>query len=110
MAITSIVQINDQPQQFRGVFNGVIEMEAVWDPASVGSNGQVEESVAVPGAELGDIVLISADLDLQELLLNGYVKAANVVDVVLHNTTAGAVDLGAMNFHLVLLQLNHRHA
>ena len=109
MAITSVVQRTNSRRQFQDVFNNVIELEAVWDPASVGSNGELHEEVAVTGARLGDIALISFDLDVADLDIVAHVTASDVVTVGLHNPGAGAVDLGSGNIHIVVLQLSHLH-
>jgi hypothetical protein len=66
-----------------------------WDPGSVAKNDVVEKEVTVTGAALGDFVIASFSLDLAGLDISAYVGAANRVDVILHNGTAGAVDLGS---------------
>jgi len=107
MTITAVQQVRDLPLQFRGVFTQVIEYEATWDPASVNSNSAQHETVAVIGAQMGDFVMASIDVDIQGLDLVAHVTSADVVTVGLHNPAAGAVDLGSCNLHIILLRPQH---
>jgi len=66
-----------------------------WDPGSVAKNDVVEKEVTVTGAALGDFVIASFSLDLAGLDISAYVGAADRVDVILHNGTSGAIDLGS---------------
>ena len=107
MAITAVQKVQSNPAQFRGVIDHVIEYEATWDPDSVGSNGEFHEDVTVPGCKMGDFVLVSLDVDQQNMDLHGYVKSAGTVRVGLNNPTAGAVNLGAANLHIICLRPKH---
>lgn len=69
---------------------------AAYDPASIADHAMEAKAITVTGAQLGDIVQISSDIDLQDLQLTASVTATNVVTAVLSNSTGGAVDLGAM--------------
>src|SRR5574340_1155065 len=66
---------------------------ATWDPGSIAVGEKTSTTVTVSGATLGDFVLASFSLDLQELILTAYVSADNTVEVVVANLTAAAVDL-----------------
>lgn len=66
-----------------------------WDPASVANGGEVNTTVAVTGAVVGNYVQASFSNDLQALTLTGYVSAADTVTVVLANNTGGAIDLAS---------------
>ena len=109
MTISSIDKERDEPLQFRGLFRNVVELEAAYDPASVGSNATVTDDVAVQGVHLGDMVLLSIDIDIQDLVLTANVTATDVVTIVLANTTAGAVNLGPSNVHIICLRPYHSH-
>jgi len=110
MTISSVVQLSPQmPRQFQDLVRDCIEYEALWNPASCPSNGEVHEEMTIPGAALGDMVLVSIDVDVQDLDVVAHVTAANTVTVGLHNPSAGAVDLAECNVHVVVLQLRHRH-
>jgi len=107
MSITSVQKLNNQRKQFRGIFNNVIEYEAVWDPASVLPNGDVHESISIPGAQMGSFVMVSSDIDLQHMIIHGYVESAGSVSVGLHNDEASAIDLPAHNIHIIILRPTH---
>jgi len=111
MAITGITALSPvMPRQFQDLVRNVIEYEAVWDPDSVGSNGEQHEDVAIPGARLGDHVWVTIDIDVQNLDVVGHVTASDVVTLGLHNPSAGAVNLGSCNVHVVVLQFRHKHS
>ena len=107
MAITSIQKTRHEAVQFRGVFRDVEEYEAVYDPDSVGSNSTVTDTIAAPGAEMGDMVLVSVDTDLQGLILIGNVSSADVVTLTLANTSAGAINIGSCNVHIICMSPYH---
>ena len=109
MTIISVEAKSNQRRQFVDVFHNVIEYEAVWDPDSVGSNGETHEDIDVLGAQLGDMVLVSLDIDIQDLHLVAHVTADDVVTVGLLNHTAGAVNLGSINVHILLFRPTHSH-
>lgn len=68
---------------------------AVYDPANLVDGAGVTTTVAVTGAALGDLAIVSFSLDLQGILLTAYVSAANVVSCRFQNETGGALDLGS---------------
>ena len=109
MAFSNVVQTRAGRMQFQGLFECVSEMEAIWDPDSVNSNVTFSEAVDVTGAGLGDMVLVSLEADLQKVILSGYVSAVNEVTVMVHNSSAGAVNLGASVVHIVVLRPQHHH-
>lgn len=77
----------------------VINASAVVDIASlVDGAGATSASIPVAGAALGDFVLISCSLDLQGLLINAYVDAANSVKFRIQNETTGTIDLASATF------------
>lgn len=109
MTILSTEKLRSGRFQFQLLFPSVIEYEAVWDPASVLSNGETHENITVPGAELGDIVLVSVDVDVADVDIVAHVTASDTVTVGVHNPTSGAVDLGQLNLHIFVLQPEHSH-
>ena len=109
MTVSSIVQLRSDRRQFVDVFTTVTEYEFVWDPASVGSNGEVHETVAIAGARLGDMCFLSVDTDWLLLDLNAYVSATDVVTIGIHNPTGGAINLASCNAHLIVMRPTHRH-
>lgn len=72
-----------------------IEGTATYDPGNLVDGAGVTTTVTVTGAVLGDYVLVSFSLDLQGILLTGYVSAADTVSVRFQNETGGAIDLAS---------------
>jgi hypothetical protein len=69
---------------------------ATYDPANLADGAGVTTTVTVTGAALGDYVEgLSFSLDLQGILLTGYVSAANTVGVRFQNETGGAINLAS---------------
>ena len=83
---------------------GQVKVTATWDPASVAAGSKISTTVTVSGASLGDFVLASFSLDLQELTLTCYVSASNTVEVVLANLTGSAVDLASGTLAVLVLK------
>jgi hypothetical protein len=83
---------------------------ATWDPAScpsyVAASGASHISVdtTVAGAALGDIVLVSSNLDLVDIQLSGSVTVKNVVTAVIANHTGSAVNLDSHTLKIVVLK------
>lgn len=72
----------------------IIQASETWNPASIADgDSETFQMTGVTGAALGDFVLASFSLDLQDLSLTAYVQAAGVVEAVLQNNTGGAVNL-----------------
>ena len=83
---------------------GQVKATATWNPASVAAGSKISTTVTVSGASLGDFVLASFSLDLQELTLTCYVSASNTVEVVLANLTGSAVDLASGTLAVIVLK------
>lgn len=83
---------------------GQLATTATWNPGEVAVGGKVSTTVTVSGAALGDFVLASFSLDLQELTLTASVSATNTVEVVLANNTGSAVDLASGTLKVLVLQ------
>lgn len=66
-----------------------------WNPASIADGAIEAKSVTVTGAEVGDFCLSSLSVDVQDLVLDAQVTAANTVTAILVNNTGGAVNLNA---------------
>lgn len=83
---------------------GQTGVEATWNPGEVAAGGKVSTTITVPGAALGDFVLRSFSLDVQELSFTADVIAANTVEVVLANLTGSAVDLASGTLRVAVLR------
>lgn len=95
--------------QFQDVFEvvGVGSFTVNFGNAATGSGTfATSGALSVPGAALGDLVLVAPTLDVTDAALDGQVTSAGVVEVTLLNNTAGAVDLASMELRVVVLRLN----
>lgn len=92
--------------QFQDVFQNVITYTAALNlgNAAVGSGTFASADVTVPGATLGDLVLVSLAVDTVDTVVAAAVTAANTVTVTVLNNTAGAVDLASATARIVVLQ------
>jgi hypothetical protein len=73
---------------------GQVAWTETWNPASIAAAGYESEDVTVPGAAVGDFVLVSLSTILtNDMMISGHVSAADTVKVILFNPTAGAINL-----------------
>ena len=93
-------------RQFQDVFPDVITKSATIDLGSAGDGDEVASDVTVPGAALGDFVLVSCGVDVVDGQITATVTAANTVTVVLSSSTGGAVDLASTTYKIVVLSPN----
>lgn len=68
---------------------------ATWDPSEIANGGSATTTIAVPGAQLGDFVLVSFSIDIAGLILTAYVSSLNTVTLVLANLSGAPVDLAS---------------
>jgi len=61
-------------------------------------------TIALPGAEPGDLVLASFSRDLRGLQMSAYVPARNTVAIVLRNGTADEADVGPGRVNVQLMK------
>ena len=75
---------------------GQIAFSETWNPDSIAAAGYESEDVTVPGAAVGDYVMVSFNTMLtNDMMICGHVSAANTVKVILFNPTSGAINLGS---------------
>ena len=67
-------------------------------------------SLSVPGAALGDFVLVSPSIDPTDGVFAGHVVAADTVDITLLNNTAGTLDFGSVDLTVVVLRVSAQYA
>jgi hypothetical protein len=91
------------------LYNGIPAPTAVGNlpQNACAANTTVADVVNVPGARVGDNVLVTPEsaVDLGLAFTSGYVSAAGVVTVYAMNTTAGALPAGApgLNYRVLVL-------
>jgi len=83
---------------------GQLKTSTAWNPDSVSAGSKVSTTVTVSGAALGDFVLASFSLDIQELTMTANVSATNTVEVVLANLTGAAVNLASGTLAVLVLK------
>jgi hypothetical protein len=84
-----------------------IKGQVTVDFASCGAAAVTIQTVALPGAKLGDVVLMSppaAGLSVAVACCTGYVSAADVVKMPVVNPTAGALDPASATFEYTLFR------
>jgi hypothetical protein len=88
--ISSVVAQPSVRRQFQHAFPEVIPFTFKLLEASIASGAVSSGDVTVPGAALGDFVLLASEYDTADLAVVGQVTAANTVTVSLLNNTGGA--------------------
>ena len=83
---------------------GDLQESNSWNPANIGVGSFGAQAWTVTGAEVGDFLLYSAEIDLQNMVLSCSIISADTVECVLANNTAGALDLGAFNVNLRVIK------
>lgn len=100
--------VASQRKQFQSVFSEVITYQGVFDisNAATGSGTFGTASVTIPGAALGDFVLVTATTALTSgTALVGHVASANTVTVALLNNSAAGVDQAStIKYNVVVLK------
>jgi hypothetical protein len=77
---------------------------AAWSPPRLAPGTQTIATLALPGAELGDLVVAGFSHDLRGLQLTAYVSAKNSITVVLRNGTADTATLPPGRVKIQLLR------
>jgi len=79
-----------QRAQFGGIFSAVIPFRMQLEENSVADQAGSNAVVTVPGAALGDFVLVSFGADLTNMTYSASVISAGVVEIQVHNLTGAA--------------------
>ena len=110
MAYSSLHIHGPERRQFQALADKVLEVEFLFDPDNILSNGFYTEDVTVPGLVQGDVVIgISFTADIQNLDITAHVKSDGVLSMHVKNNTAGAINLGNEQCHVIILRPNHIH-
>jgi len=95
-------------RQFQGVFRTIFSGKVTFDisNAATGSGTFGSATASVPGAAIGDFVLLAnvAAATTAGAPIFGEVSAANTVRAVLLNNSAGAVDQASALYSVVVLR------
>lgn len=88
MVAATAISVLDRPGGFHFQFQFSL------DPGAIAAGGREVETVAVPGAQIGDVVALSPRYVTSLIVGYARVSAAGVVTFSLENNTAGALDEG----------------
>jgi len=90
--LTATVAGGKGPRQFQGLFD-VIPFKVTFEDDSIATDSAYSGGglVNVPGAALGDFVLIAPTIDATETHFHANVQAADQVEITLVNSSAGTV-------------------
>lgn len=93
-------------KQFQDLFDEVIPFSATVDPAAFVDNESQVGDITVTGAEVGDLVLITAGVDLAEGVLSAYVRAADTVEWCIAHVGGDTTNLASSTWKGVVLKFN----
>jgi len=80
-------------------------MQTTVDPSSLADGaGETIQVTEVPGATLGDWVLVSAPYDLEDITVTAYVQAKGVVEIRLQNESTNTVDLASGTWRILIIK------
>jgi len=93
-AITDTVNQSKAPgrRQFQDIFAYVIPFSFVGDDDTIAAQVAGQADISVPGAQLGDFVLITAGVDNNAQIVTAAVTAADVVTVTTFNVEGTDAD------------------
>jgi len=91
------------PRQFQGIFD-VIPFKATVDPAAFVDNESQVVSVTVPGAALGDFVLIGPGVDMAEGVFSASVISADTVEIVIAHVGGDTTNLASSTWSGIVLK------
>ena len=80
----------------------VLEVSATVDFGSIADGNEEATDITVTGAALGDIVMVSHSLDVQDLQLTADVSAADSVSVVA-SSSGDTVDMGSGTVRVLVI-------
>lgn len=84
---------------------GQVSWTEDWNPASIAAGEYEAEDVTVPGAAVGDFVMVShASMLTNDMMIGGHVSAADTVKVILFNPTAGAINLADGTLRVIVFK------
>ncbi len=76
------------------------------NPSAIADGNNEAKEVTATGAALGDFVIASFSLDVEDLQLDGHVTAANTVTCVLSSSQTASVTLSSGTLRVICFDLN----
>lgn len=89
---------------FDAIRTAFLRGSATYDAASLVDGAGATSTITVTGAALGDLVVVSAGVDLQGITLTAYVSAADTVSFRLQNESGGTLDLASTTFRALVFK------
>lgn len=77
-----------------------------WNPGNITDGNNEAKEVTATGASLGDLVVVSFSLDVEDLQLDGHVTAADTVTCVLSSSQSSAVNLASGTLRVICFDFN----
>jgi hypothetical protein len=90
-------------RQFQSLFSRVIPAKLTVDPAAFVDDESQEINLTVPGAQIGDFVLVAPGVDITEATVSATVTAANTVTVVLSMTGGDTNNVASSSWNILVL-------
>lgn len=91
-------------KQFQGVLRVVYNGRQTVNPASAADGAGETISLTVPGAALGDIVLVGPGADVLDTVFSASVVAANTVEIRVQNESTGTRDIASSSWNILVLR------
>lgn len=89
-----------------GKIKGMFYGEVTIDPTSLAdAAGATLAVTGCVGVSLGDIVLVSFSLDLQDITVTGYVQAADTIEIRVQNEGGAGVNLASGKFRIIVFDV-----
>jgi len=88
-----------------GEIKGILFASETHNFASLVDGTGETGSVTVNGAAVGDLVLVSAGVDLVDMTLTGYVQSANTVEYRLQNESGSTADLASTTVRVLVFDV-----
>lgn len=80
-----------------------------FDAISLVDGAQETEDLTVPGAALGDYVLVSLSIDIVDLYITATVTATDTVTAILRNESTGTIDLDSTTLRVLVISRSAMH-
>jgi len=86
-------------------FSTLIDADITFDPPSLATvTGALSSAITVKGAALGDRVELFPPYDLQGVMVQGFVSAADTVKISMFNPTGATVDLASGTWKVLVIR------
>lgn len=98
MAAASAVRADDRPAGH--IFSGSF----VLDPGNIAAGARELQTAAIPGLQIGDVVIVRNRTARALIVAAPRVSAAGALEFALENNTAGALDAGADTYDFAIIR------